>query len=859
MSGWKASGRHAVASLPSRLRRGAPAILLGILLNTLDAVSTGLLVFPTAQGGSGFSNLQVQAMSLYLMSTITSQITMTFGGSLFPGALGSMLIEVLPFLRGIATSIQQRLGDDSPNLLPTVIAAYALTSFLTGAIFVLLGVFRCGRLVEYFPRTVLMGAIGAIGLSLFLLALELTLPPTAATLTLSSAGSVLFNRIHIPLLFASFVPALFLSVSIRMSALSKATRGFTDHALYVPVYVLFIAGLFWTVAAGSGHATVNGMTRLSSDGWLFTVEESVRNQKGIGHAWDYWSLFDFSKVEWSAMTAAIENIVLLVVIGVLNLPIYIPAMSLVLGVPSYNMNHELIGHGVSNIFAGVVGTIPNLVVLSNTRFFTFAGGGRFEGTVVILLTIVLFFVSSLILPYIPTILASTLVLFLGIELMAEALFESIKSLLWCEYAVVLGTLLACTFVGFAPGFGIGLGLAMIMHFGWSAIDSMPRVLGLVDMRNEYIPLPDSSPSSNSTVSASTSRDVISDELKQSTASDSEGSNPADDIGPPTVTFIKLTGYAFFASIPSLERQMKLPSDRKSPIVFVLDFADVHRVETSVAQYFERKAREYSSKTPSVGVVVAGVMKGSGVQADLERGGVICRWDDQSSSVDKNEVEESGLLTFTDVADAVRWAQSLRIGNGEFTDAEVFDEFCRLVDDRAASLPHSELPLIHRIQHIGIEIRRPAVGDVLAQHEKPLSSIFFVVRGRITVEQNASSTVPRPVAITRPCLKASVIQNAHRAAHISKDLFTRGQSQTASSTADEETACAITYRQLMPGDCFGISEYATGKSEYSRVIVTSGPCWIVEAPTSDEAAVTWAMRAAALLREREGGRWRLDVS
>jgi hypothetical protein len=126
--------------------------------------------------------------------------------------------------------------------------------------------------------------------------------------------------------------------------------------------VFFIAGLFWTVAAGTGYATVDGMTHLSSNGWLFTVEESVLHQNGIGNAWDYWSLFDFSKVEWSAMAAATENIVLLVVIGVLNLPIYIPAMALVLGVPSYNMNHELIGHGVSNIFAGVVGTIPNLVV-----------------------------------------------------------------------------------------------------------------------------------------------------------------------------------------------------------------------------------------------------------------------------------------------------------------------------------------------------------------------------------------------------------------------------------------------------------------------------------------------------------------
>ena len=62
------------------------------------------------------------------------------------------------------------------------------------------------------------------------------------------------------------------------------------------------------------------------------------------------------------MTAAIEDIVLLVVIGVLNLPIYIPTMALTLDVSQYDMDHEFLGHGVSNIMAGAVGTIPNLVV-----------------------------------------------------------------------------------------------------------------------------------------------------------------------------------------------------------------------------------------------------------------------------------------------------------------------------------------------------------------------------------------------------------------------------------------------------------------------------------------------------------------
>lgn len=72
---------------------------------------------------------------------------MTIGGSLFPGGIGAMLIEILPLLRGIASAIQRALDDDSPAIIPTVMVAYALTSFLIGVIFIALGVFRAGLLV----------------------------------------------------------------------------------------------------------------------------------------------------------------------------------------------------------------------------------------------------------------------------------------------------------------------------------------------------------------------------------------------------------------------------------------------------------------------------------------------------------------------------------------------------------------------------------------------------------------------------------------------------------------------------------------------------------------------------------------
>ena len=199
-------------------------------------------------------------------------------------------------------------------------------------------------------------------MSLFLLALELTLPPSAAILTLRSVRSVLFNAQHMPLLAASILPALFLSVSIRLSFLEKASHGFTQHALYVPVYMLIIVGVFWIAIAGSGSANSTGIERLSKQGWLFTVQSSAAHHGSLVSAWNYWTYFDFSLVKWSAMRKAIQDIVLLVVIGVLNLPIYIPAMALSLDIPVYNMNHELFGHGISNVFAGAIGTVPNLVV-----------------------------------------------------------------------------------------------------------------------------------------------------------------------------------------------------------------------------------------------------------------------------------------------------------------------------------------------------------------------------------------------------------------------------------------------------------------------------------------------------------------
>ena len=74
-----------------------PAVLLALLLNLLDAMSYGIILFPTSSNAIPESATQA-GISMFLASTFISQLVYTLGGSAFKGAVGSMMIEIMPFL-----------------------------------------------------------------------------------------------------------------------------------------------------------------------------------------------------------------------------------------------------------------------------------------------------------------------------------------------------------------------------------------------------------------------------------------------------------------------------------------------------------------------------------------------------------------------------------------------------------------------------------------------------------------------------------------------------------------------------------------------------------------------------------------
>ena len=71
-----------------------PAVFLGLLLNLLDALSYGIILFPL--GEEAFKDLGPDGVSMFYVSCIIAQLTYSTG-SIFKGGVGSEMIEVVPF------------------------------------------------------------------------------------------------------------------------------------------------------------------------------------------------------------------------------------------------------------------------------------------------------------------------------------------------------------------------------------------------------------------------------------------------------------------------------------------------------------------------------------------------------------------------------------------------------------------------------------------------------------------------------------------------------------------------------------------------------------------------------------------
>ncbi|KAK9366537.1 sulfate transporter family-domain-containing protein [Lipomyces kononenkoae] len=527
-----------------------PSVVLGVLLNVLDGLSYGMILFPL--GEPIFSALGPEGLSMFYVSCIVSQLVYSFGGSAFKGGVGSEMIEVVPFFHSMAYTLLAKIGEDKPeSVLATTIMAYSLSAIVTGAVFFGLGFARIGSLIGFFPRHILVGCIGGVGWFLIATGLEVSS---------RLEGNLSYNLETAKHLFQ---PMVFLQwfIPLLLAIILIAFEHFIKHPLLVPGYFILVLVMFHFLVFLIPDLS---MQMLRDLGWLFDAPDASAPW------YSFYRLYKFSAVDWSALASTIPAMFALTFFGILHVPINVPALAVSLGEDNIDVDRELIAHGISNALSGCCGSIQNYLVYTNSLLFIRSGAdSRVAGFMLAAATMAVMIAGPVVIGFIPVMVVGALIFLLGIELMREAVYDTWGRVSRFEYIVIIVIIVAMTLWDFVYGIVVGIILACVSYVISSSRRSAIKA----------------------TYSGTIARSTVRRHPFQQRFLKEVGEE---------IFVVKLSGFLFFGTIVSVEsriRELLSSHDEQSKKIkyLVIDFQAVGGIDFSAAEAFTRMQRLLRTK------------------------------------------------------------------------------------------------------------------------------------------------------------------------------------------------------------------------------------------------------------------------
>jgi len=147
--------------------------------------------------------------------------------------------------------------------LPGSHSAGVLLSII-GLVFFALGAFKLGALVGYFPRHILVGCIGGVGIFLIETGLEVARG-------LKEEGFA-YNLDTLKLFFDSPHNILLWTIPLGLAITLRIITHFFHHQLIFPAYFFIIPIVFYIVVL-AGHFDLEDLRRT---GWIFDVGKNTQ-------------------------------------------------------------------------------------------------------------------------------------------------------------------------------------------------------------------------------------------------------------------------------------------------------------------------------------------------------------------------------------------------------------------------------------------------------------------------------------------------------------------------------------------------------------------------------------------------------
>lgn len=413
-----------------------PSLVAGIVAGVITVVieaSLGALIF-----SGDLSPLVSSGIGLALFGTVVVGII----GALTSSMLGTVVVSqdspaaiLAPMATALAAGVAA--SGSSEQAFATVAVAIALTSFLTGLIFLVLGVFRLGGLVRYVPYPVLGGFLAGTGWLLFQGGLGVMVD---APLSLSTLPVLLQSDVWL-----RWVPGLALAVLLVV-----ILRRYS-HFLIIPTILLAGIGVFYAVLWLTGTSVAEA----GAQGWLLGPFPQGGLWRPLGPA-------VLRHVEWAALFRQVGTMGTVAIVSVVSLLLNASGLELAME-QDVNLDRELWSTGLANLAAGLGGGPVGYASVSLSVLGHRLGArSRLVGLGSSALCAVTLFFGAQVLSFFPKPLLGGLLLFLGLSFLVEWLYDAWFKIAWPEYLIIVLILAAIIFFGILPGVGLGIVLAVIL-------------------------------------------------------------------------------------------------------------------------------------------------------------------------------------------------------------------------------------------------------------------------------------------------------------------------------------------------------------------------------------------------------------
>jgi len=227
--------------------------------------------------------------------------------------MGMQMVENVPFMHTIANAAIEKHGPGRRSFA-TAFVAFAISSLFVGACFYVVGRYKRGSIINAFPRNVIVGCIGGIGVFIFQTGIEIS---TGIPFKWDSSIIQFFT----PAVMQYWVAALFLEILLRI----------IQHVVHLPLLPPF----FFIAIPPCFYVTLFllNIDFLDAQPWFFP--EAISPPPTL-----IFELINFSLVDWSVIFSCLPTIVALTVFAFMHVPVNIPSLKITTGLDA-DINKEV--------------------------------------------------------------------------------------------------------------------------------------------------------------------------------------------------------------------------------------------------------------------------------------------------------------------------------------------------------------------------------------------------------------------------------------------------------------------------------------------------------------------------------------